>query len=157
LQGLSSDERSLVEAAFKERVISVLVATTTLAAGVNLPARRVIIRAPYIARDFICGGRFLQMSGRAGRVGMDTVGEAILMCTEKEKDRCISLLASPVPPVRSMLAEGGWGEGSWAGHAQAPVDESRPKEGSAYVRTVLGCIVCFLSFFLPVCLQTSYR
>lgn len=42
--GLSIDERDLVETAFKCGAVSVLTATSTVAAGVNLPARRVIFK-----------------------------------------------------------------------------------------------------------------
>jgi DNA polymerase theta len=45
--GLTTDERDIVEGSFKTGVLRVLFATTTLASGVNLPARRVIIRSPF--------------------------------------------------------------------------------------------------------------
>ena len=56
-----------------------LTATSTLAAGVNLPARRVIFRQPRIGRDFIDGTRYRQMAGRAGRTGIDTKGESVCL------------------------------------------------------------------------------
>lgn len=60
-----------------------LCSTTSLAYGVNLPARRVIIRDSFKAFDSaanrITATEYKQMSGRAGRAGIDTQGESILM------------------------------------------------------------------------------
>lgn len=74
---LQVEEREIVESCYRKGLVRVLTATSTLAAGVNLPARRVIFRQPRIGRDFIDGTRYRQMSGRAGRTGIDTKGESV--------------------------------------------------------------------------------
>lgn len=71
------EERETVEMCYRKGLVRVLTATSTLAAGVNLPARRVIFRQPRIGRDFIDGTRYKQMAGRAGRTGIDTKGESV--------------------------------------------------------------------------------
>lgn len=104
--GLTTDERGLLEAAYRKGVLRCLCATSTLAAGVNLPARRVIIRSMKVGRDPLDAVRFRQMAGRAGRVGFDTEGECIVMArTMKEADEARALFAAQLQPLRSALGK----------------------------------------------------
>ncbi|XP_066430448.1 helicase POLQ-like [Eleutherodactylus coqui] len=93
--GLTSDERKLVEQAYSSGVLCLLVCTSTLAAGVNLPARRVVLRAPYVAKDFLRRAQYKQMIGRAGRAGIDSAGESILIIQEKDKEMTRELVSQP--------------------------------------------------------------
>lgn len=89
--GLSYQQRKLVEDSFKKGQVKCIVATPTLAAGINLPARRVIVRDTS-RFDANAGSISIsvmevrQMCGRAGRPRYDRYGEAVLMAkTEDEK------------------------------------------------------------------------
>ncbi|XP_029455382.1 helicase POLQ-like isoform X4 [Rhinatrema bivittatum] len=101
--GLTNDERKLIEEAYSAGVLCLLTCTSTLAAGVNLPARRVVIRAPYVARDFLKRAQYKQMIGRAGRAGIDTAGESILIAQEKEKQLVKDLISRPLENCYSNL------------------------------------------------------
>ncbi|MCY0868337.1 MAG: DEAD/DEAH box helicase, partial [Desulfurococcus sp.] len=81
--GLSSTARMVVEKGFRERILKLVYATPTLAAGVNLPARRVVVSIkrydPVKGRRVnISIAEYKQMAGRAGRPGYDKVGESII-------------------------------------------------------------------------------
>ncbi len=102
------EERELIERAYRTRVITTLCCTSTLAAGVNLPARRVIFKTPYIGRDFLTKARYMQMCGRAGRAGMDSFGESFLLLTRRDRERGQSLMAAVVEDsLSTMLDEEG--------------------------------------------------
>nr|VDD00395.1 unnamed protein product [Brassica oleracea] len=103
--GLTVEEREIVETCYRKGLVRVLTATSTLAAGVNLPARRVIFRQPMIGRDFLDGTRYKQMAGRAGRTGIDTKGESVLICKPGELKRIMALLNESCPPLESCLSE----------------------------------------------------
>ena len=81
--GLVNEQRKLVENAFKEGLIRSISATPTLAAGVNLPAFRVVLRdvKRYTGNgmDFIPVLEYEQQTGRAGRPKYDDRGEAITL------------------------------------------------------------------------------
>jgi helicase len=81
--GLSMPARRAVEEAFRRRELQVVYATPTLAAGVNLPARRVIVSVkrydPSSSKMVnIPVFEYKQMAGRAGRPRFDEIGEAII-------------------------------------------------------------------------------
>lgn len=101
--GLTLDERDIIEGAFKSGAIRVLVATSTLSSGVNLPARKVIIRSPVFQKQPINILSYKQMSGRAGRMGRDTKGESILICSEAEKKIGFNLMMGDLDPVKSCI------------------------------------------------------
>ncbi|XP_045766049.1 DNA polymerase theta isoform X2 [Maniola jurtina] len=101
--GLTFDERDIIEGAFKSGAIRVLVATSTLSSGVNLPARKVIIRTPVFQKQPINILTYKQMIGRAGRMGKDTQGESVLICTAAEQKIGFELMMGTLDPVQSCI------------------------------------------------------
>ncbi len=108
--GLRTAHRTLVEDAFRDRQVDVVCATPTLAAGVNLPARRVVVRDDYRYTD---EGRtplpvleVHQMFGRAGRPGLDPHGEALLVAEDGEEAAALRerYLEGDPAPIESKLA-----------------------------------------------------
>ncbi len=81
--GLSPKHRRMVEESFKRGEISCIVATPTLAQGVNLPSRTVVIRDFKRWPDgYLPVREILQMMGRAGRPKFDQTGESWILVKE---------------------------------------------------------------------------
>lgn len=85
--GLLPILKEIIEILFGEGLIKALFATETFAMGLNMPARTVLFTSPrkFDGKDFrwITSGEYIQMSGRAGRRGLDDKGIVILMIDEK--------------------------------------------------------------------------
>jgi len=90
--GLHYEHRKVIENNFRQNIIKIICATPTLAAGVNLPARRVIIRDYYryesdLGRYPIPILEYKQQAGRAGRPKYDKYGEAVLVAKSEEEKK----------------------------------------------------------------------
>ena len=82
---LDSNERAKLEDRFKnDPKLRVIVATSTLAWGMNLPARRVIILGVHRGVDEVESHDILQMIGRSGRYGIDPMGDAYILVPESQ-------------------------------------------------------------------------
>lgn len=110
--GLRPDQREAVEENFKKNIIKVICCTPTLAAGVNLPARRAIIRdakryASGVGAVFIPASEYKQCAGRAGRPQYDDYGEAVLLAKSlSDQDALFErFILAPPEPVMSRLAD----------------------------------------------------
>jgi len=101
--GMVRSDRSLVEDLFADKHIQVLVSTATLAWGVNLPCHTVILKGTQMYNPE--QGRWtelspldvMQMLGRAGRFGLDSEGEGIIMTQHSELQYYLSLMNQQLP------------------------------------------------------------
>jgi len=80
--GLNQEGRSLRHDAMARREIDALISTSSLEMGVNFPARKVVVYDSYVFNGETFGplpiARYLQFAGRAGRFGLDSLGESVL-------------------------------------------------------------------------------
>ena len=85
--GLLPILKEVIEILFQESLIKVLFATETFSIGLNMPAKTVVFTAArkFDGKEFrnLSSGEYIQMSGRAGRRGLDDRGVVIMMCDEK--------------------------------------------------------------------------
>ena len=106
--GLPNQTRTRIEDMFRKGKIKVISATPTLAAGINLPARAVLIRD--ITRysdgysDYLSNGEIRQMMGRAGRAGYDKKGYAYVYASSDQGfERSMEYLKGETEPVISQM------------------------------------------------------
>ena len=94
-----------MEDCFNEGLLKVVFATETLALGINMPARSVVIErlSKYNGEghEFLTPGQFTQLTGRAGRRGIDDSGSAVVLWSPFASfDQVATLAASTrVPPL----------------------------------------------------------
>lgn len=107
--GLLPAWKNLVEKLFQQGLIKVVFATETLAAGINMPARSTVISSTSKRTDsghrMLTANEFLQMSGRAGRRGMDEVGYVTIVGTSfQTPDEVAELVLSNSNPLESRFS-----------------------------------------------------
>lgn len=106
--GLLPAMKHLVEILFQQGLIKVVFATETLAAGINMPARSTVIskisKRTNDGHRILTASEFLQMSGRAGRRGMDPVGYVIIVSSQYEgAQEAATLASSPADALNSQF------------------------------------------------------
>ena len=99
--GLLPSWKTLIEFLFSKGLIKVVFATETLAAGINMPAKTTVIsnlsKRGDVGHKNLSSNQFLQMSGRAGRRGMDTVGNVVIKATSDHSPAFAAKLATSAP------------------------------------------------------------
>jgi len=95
---LEVDDRVGIEESFKSRSdesVRIIIATSTLAYGLNLPARIVIITGMHRGIEEVSELDIIQMAGRSGRMGIDTEGDAIILLPETQFDELKKKIENP--------------------------------------------------------------
>ncbi len=102
---LEKEDRVKVERKFREGDLRVIVATPTLAWGLNMPARRVIILGVHRGLSLVESYNIQQMQGRSGRVGLDPCGDAYILLNEKDAEYHKRRLSKPEKIQSQLLTE----------------------------------------------------
>jgi helicase len=107
--GLSHIQRRVVERGFRDGHIKAIVATPTLAAGINIPARAVIIPDVKRGGEEMSVMEYKQLCGRAGRPGYDKEGLAVIIA-KNSRQRNLYMkryVLGDLEPVTSRLQDQG--------------------------------------------------
>jgi len=108
--GLRPHQRKIIEQNFKKNLIKIICSTPTLAAGVNLPARRTILRDSKryeagLGAAYIPTSEYKQCAGRAGRPGYDEFGESVIIAKTLSESRLLFdkyINADPEPVISKL-------------------------------------------------------
>ncbi|MDH6180861.1 ATP-dependent RNA helicase HelY [Microbacteriaceae bacterium SG_E_30_P1] len=96
--GLLPAFKEVVEELFQKKLVKVVFATETLALGINMPARTVVLekleKFNGEARVPITPGEYTQLTGRAGRRGIDVEGHSVIQWAEGLDPQSVASLAS---------------------------------------------------------------
>ncbi|KIW04152.1 uncharacterized protein PV09_04959 [Verruconis gallopava] len=109
--GMNRVDRTTVEDLYAEGSVKILIATATLAWGVNLPAHTVVIKGTQVYSPEkgswveLSPQDLLQMFGRAGRPQFDTYGEAILITNQSELQYYLSLMNQQLPIESQLMSK----------------------------------------------------
>ena len=99
--GMVPPFREAVEACFTEALVKVVFATETLALGINMPARAVVIEevSKYGGggHEELTSGEYTQLTGRAGRRGIDEIGYAVALCSPFHRFSDVARIAGNRP------------------------------------------------------------
>lgn len=98
--GLTVDERQILEGAVRRRILRVIVATTTLAVGVDFPVDVVILNTVKSGMNPLSSGEYRQMAGRAGR---RSSGEVFVIESQENLEKVVQLMTEVLPSVHSAL------------------------------------------------------
>jgi ATP-dependent helicase YprA (DUF1998 family) len=147
--GLPTADRKLVEQLFRDGKIRMLVATTTLAVGLNLPASDVIVRDLTLGMTELSSASLLQMAGRAGRPGLQPEGRCYVLTPERwlgfrkcsRAARCTA--GSPTTSARTSTPRSRWASSppanNWATGMRGPCTASWPISRWTHPRRSSGC------------------
>ena len=106
--GLLPIIKEVIELLFQEGLLKVLFTTETFSMGINMPAKTVVFTSieKFDGDEYrwVSGGEFIQMSGRAGRRGLDDKGVTIMIATKKlEPDVAKQILKGKSDPLYSTF------------------------------------------------------
>jgi ATP-dependent RNA helicase DOB1 len=106
--GLMPIVKESVELIFQEGYLKALFSTETFSMGINMPAKTVVFTAlekwDGEEHRWLTGGEYIQMSGRAGRRGLDDRGITILMLNKKmDEDVCRNMMNGKSDPLFSTF------------------------------------------------------